>query len=232
MSKSNPKPKENKKGSVDSSQSFDCCQTPPYALDPLFPFLDALRAKLGREPIIWEPFGGKGSIARTLRARGYKVIATDILPIVSLLVDPNVVECSRNAFRWRPAQFDVIVSNPPYSIKPQVYKWLAALGCPFALLVPVETIGAGNGHALLEQIDHEQLLLDTRVDFMMPSHTDWQQGSAQFPTFWSCRGLLGKQVVYGKMKAAKAAFKRSLKPAETLDMFDSFVDQHGLAVLV
>lgn len=229
MSKA-PKPKQQKAGNKDESQSHDCCQTPPYALDPLMPYLQQLAARLGRSPVIWEPFAGKGSIASTLLRWGFSVIATDILPIVSTLVDPNLVECSRNAFRWRPSRFDVVVSNPPYSIKPAVYKWLEQLGCPFALLLPLETIGGGTLHPLYERIEHEQLLLDCRVDFMMPSHTTWQEGSAQFPTFWSCRGLLGKPVVYGKMKAAKAAFKRSLQPAETLDMFA--VEQHAYAELV
>jgi len=200
------KPKTMKAGTVDSSQSHDCCQTPPYALDPLLPYIP-------RDAVIWEPCAGKGSMASTLRSRGYTVIATDILPIVSTLVDPNVVECSRNCFTWAPADFDIIITNPPYSINRQIHERCAALGKPFALLVPVETLGMGGLHALFDEIDHEQLLLDSRVDFMMPSQSSWLEGSAQFPTFWSCRGLLGRQVVRSSIKAIKKAFKREQERA-------------------
>jgi hypothetical protein len=69
------KPKQNKAGVVDSSQSFDCCQTPPYAIDPLIPYLS-------RDLVYWDPFGGRGSIVRTMRSLGYQMIGSDILPIV------------------------------------------------------------------------------------------------------------------------------------------------------
>lgn len=208
------KPKQSKAADKDTSQTHDCCQTPPYALEPLREQLKRWELAHGRRPIIWEPCAGKGSIARTLRGWGYTVIATDILPIVSLLVDPAVVECSRNFFKWQPEHFDIIITNPPYSINREIHERCAALGVPFALLVPVETLGMGGLHALFDAIDHEQILLDSRVDFMMPSQSSWLDGSAQFPTFWSCRALTGRQVTRFSIKQIKKAFKREHERAQ------------------
>jgi len=199
-----PKPKTNRKGDKDTSQNYDRCYTPPYAIEPLL-------AYLSRDLVIWEPCAGAGDLARALRSRGYTVIATE-------LVDErrDGVIGGKNFFTWAPDHFDIIITNPPYSIKPAIYARCEQLGCPFALLVPVETIGSGDLHPLFERINHQQLLLDSRVDFKMPSHMTWLEGSAQFPTFWSCRGLLDKPVAYGKIKALKKAFKREQKRLQLL----------------
>jgi hypothetical protein len=85
------------------------------------------------------------------------------------------------------------VTNPPYGIK---YDWLErcySLGKPFALLLPVETLGAKRAQALIAKYGMEQLLLSRRVDFYMPNKGN--AGSAQFPTFWWCYNVLPQQII-------------------------------------
>lgn len=172
------KPKINRAGHPQESNTFDRCQTPAYALDPLLPYLRP-------EWTVWECAAGAGRLSRALS------------PHVAAVVDSDLLD-GRNFFTWQPTHFDAIVTNPPYSIK---FDWLArcyALGKPFALLVPVETIGAAKAQRLMEHYGHEQLLLDKRVNFTMPIKGD-AGSSAQFPVMWLCHQLLPAPFVYGRI---------------------------------
>jgi hypothetical protein len=173
------KPKTNRGGDPQKSNEFDRCQTPPYALDPIL-------ASLRREWVIWEPASGEGNIAHALTGRGHSVIASDILT-------------GRNFFEWQPDHFDCIVTNPPYSIK---YQWLErcySLGKPFALLLPVETIGAARAQKLFERYGYEFVFLDKRVNFKMPMK-GYEGNGAQFPVMWITSGLnIGRAVTFGKI---------------------------------
>lgn len=183
------KPKVNRTGGIDQSVPFDRCQTPAYALDPLLSYL-----KPGWT--IWEPAAGEGNLVRALQSHGFNVIASDLL---TDCIGDGVIG-GRNFFTWQPPHFDAIVTNPPYTVKFDWYRRIYDLGKPFALLLPVETLGAHQAQMLYRRHGHEQMLLNKRVNFKMP-HKGWQSGewrsTAWFPTFWSCWQMLPDPVVYG-----------------------------------
>jgi hypothetical protein len=70
---------------------------------------------------IWEAFYGDGKSAEYLREMEHFVISAD-------------VDFFKNDFG------EIIVSNPPYSIKKKVFERLEILDKPFILIVPVSTI--------------------------------------------------------------------------------------------
>ncbi len=161
-------------------QGFDACQTPAYAIDPLLPFLP-------RRWHIWEPASGEGLLVEALYDSGFKhVIASDLLTGSSF-------------FDFAPAHWDALVTNPPFSLK---YRWLERcyqLAKPFALLLPVETLGAKTAQALFEQHGLELILLDQRVNFKMPNK-GWEGGGAQFPVAWFTHGLgTGRTLTFGHL---------------------------------
>lgn len=171
---------------------MDNCQTPPYALAPLLPYLP-------KDDSYWESAAGEGVLVRAMRDAGLWTTATDISyhPIANFLGGYSP------GFRWSKQ-----VTNPPYGLK---FAWLKRsyeLGKPFALLLPVETLGASKAQELFKQYGAEFLMLDARVDFKMPNK-GWDS-SAQFPVMWVCWNILPEQVVYSSIKAEKAAFKKSL----------------------
>lgn len=170
------KPKTNKRGKTNESQNYDRCWTPAYALDPLLPHLPAGK-------VIWEPACGSGNIDGVLRRAGHAVVSSEL-------------QCGQDFFRWQPPMhWDILVTNPPYSIK---FAWLERcfqLGKPFALLIPVETIGAKKAQKLFTRYGYEWMLLDKRVNFEMPIQ-GYEGHGAQFPTFWCCSGLLPQQVMF------------------------------------
>lgn len=174
------KHKENKAGNSRKSQSYDRCQTPYYALDPLLPFIK-------KNWVIWESAAGEGKVALKLLASGLKVITSDLLD-------------GQNFFDYTPGIcWDCQITNPPYSIKYQWLKHSYYLGKPFALLLPIDTIGAASSQRLFEKFGVEIILLNKRVNFKMPNK-GYNGGGAHFATAWYTYGLgIGQQLTFAKI---------------------------------
>src|SRR3954453_16543930 len=100
--------------------SPDDFQTPPSALKPLYQFLMPTWT-------VWECAAGKGNLVGQLRARGYKVIASDILTGHDFLLHEP----------FKP--YDFIITNPPYAPKQAFLERAYELGKPFAFLLPLTT---------------------------------------------------------------------------------------------
>jgi len=171
--------KANRAGDEYIPQGYDACQTPPYAIDPLLPYLD-------RDWTIWEPAQGEGLLVEALYDSGFSsVTGSDLLT-------------GGNFFEYQPPAWDALVTNPPFSLK---YKWLERcyqLGKPFALLVPVEMLGAKTAQELMKNYGFEVMLLNRRVSFKMPNK-GWEGAGAQFPVMWLCWQLLPEKVVFGEI---------------------------------
>lgn len=177
MANSN-KPKNNYAGDTKKVSSYDVCQTPPHALEPLYPLID----KTFDDPIIWEPACGPERIIQdTLyHLTTFRVIGTDLL-------------YGNNFFEYQPKTWDMQITNPPWSIK---YKWIQRsfeLGKPFALLVPYETTAAAIFQRLADEYNDnpwsiEILAPERRINFKMPNK-GWNGSSAQMPTIWLTWGL-------------------------------------------
>ena len=169
-------------------QGYDACQTPPYALEPLLPYIR-------NDMTIWESAAGEGSLVEAFYDAGIKrVLISDMLS-------------GENFLEYEPGErWDCIITNPPYSLK---YDFLARcyeLGTPFALLVPVEIIGSGKAQALMQQYGFEIMLLSRRVDFKMPN-AGWSGSGSPFPTLWLCWQLLPAPIMFGDISLdVKKAF--------------------------
>lgn len=160
------------------SDPRDRCYTPAYALDPLLPYLP--------QGTIWEPAAGEGHLVRALNAQGRTVHASEIVR------GENFFE-----FKSPPAGAVAQVTNPPFSSK---YHWIEhsyALGLPWALLLPLETLGAWSAQKWFRQYGVEVLLLNKRVNYYMP--IKGIEGTANFPSVWLCWKLLPAPIVYGNI---------------------------------
>ena len=144
----------------------DDFQTPPEALYPLLPYLK-------KDWTIWECAAGKGNLVREFEKRGYRVVASDILTQKDFLF-------------WRPEHFDVIVTNPPFSLKQEFLERCYNLKKPFALLLPFTTFEGKKRQALFKEYGVQVIFFDRRINFTTPSGTG---GGAWFPVCWFCFGL-------------------------------------------
>ena len=91
--------------------------TPPYAVDPILKYVP-YGAK------VWCPFDTEESLfVKMLRSKGCDVIATHII------TDEDFFSINLDC--------EYIISNPPYSLKNEVFERLFNIGKPFAMLVGV-----------------------------------------------------------------------------------------------
>lgn len=173
-----------------ASDPRDRCYTPAYALDPLLPYLSG---------VVWESAAGDGHLVRALQSAGRKVYASEIARGVNFFTHTPPVE-------WA-----VQVTNPPYSSK---YHWIEhsyRLGRPWALLMPLETLGAWSAQRHFRQHGVELLLLNKRVNFYMPN-MGLSGGGANFPVAWFCWKVLPAPIVYGSIVP---------RADEQLELFDA-----------
>lgn len=99
--------------------------TPYYAVDPIVKYLP-------KEKVIWCPFDEEWSaFYKHLSELGYQVIR-------SSLID------GKDFFTYEPENWDIIVSNPPFSIKDKVLKRLYSFQKPFAILLPLNSLQGKN----------------------------------------------------------------------------------------
>lgn len=149
--------------------------TPAYAVEPVLKYL-----KSGT--VIWCPFDMPDSAyVQVFQEHGYKVIASHI-------------DTGENFFYYEPKEhYDVIISNPPFSIKDDILKRLAELGKPFAVLFPIPTLQGQARFPYLKDIQY--LGFDKRINYYMnKNYTEVQRG-VSFGSCYLCRDFLPKDLI-------------------------------------
>jgi len=145
---------------------FDDLYTPRSAVIPILEILP-------KDKIVWECCDDGGSdISTVLRENGYTVISTDIKTGFDFLKDTPDFE------------FDMIVTNPPYSLKTKFLEKCYSYDKPFALLLPLTTLeGIARGN-LFRKYGINVLVLDSRVGYIKEKHSPWFNSSWFFWKFF------------------------------------------------
>ena len=130
---------------------FDEIDTPVSAVDYLIPSLKHYLAGIP-DPTIWEsaiPRDRPSTLGQHLKRHGFTVLGR-----------------SRDFFTAQPAfSYDVIVTNPPFSLKE---KWVARtmeFGKPWALLLPIGALGVRRSYLNVFLSECQILLPPRRIDF-------------------------------------------------------------------
>jgi len=101
-------------------KKLDHYNTPLYVWKMLLDYLD-----LGKDTIIYDPFYNNGIAKTYLGKLGYN----------------NVIHENEDFFEnYDKYKYDIILSNPPYSIKQNILKVLYKIDKPFVLIVPTAII--------------------------------------------------------------------------------------------
>ena len=185
------KPKQTQIKDKTKVSMMDVCQTPPHALEPLYPYIS-------KDRIIWESAAGPEQlIVGALYDNGYdNIIATDL----------SYGE-EYNYFTYEPENYDLQLTNVPFSLKYDWIKLAFERGLPFAFIVPYETTFAKEFQVLFARYNNnpyyiEVLSPERRINFKMPfmgwGIKVWDEfkqkfvskgESAQMPTMWLTWGL-------------------------------------------
>ena len=135
--------------------------TPEYAIKPLLPFLK-------KDMLIWECAWGGGSLAKHLKKRGFKVIGHKHEDFLKYNTGLNQ---------------DIIITNPPYSLKDEFLKKCFYFNKPFALLMPLTTLEGLKRGELFRKYGIQLIIPNRRINFETPSG---KGGGAWFQTAWFC----------------------------------------------
>lgn len=151
--------------------------TPSYAVHPVLEYLDV-------GSTIWCPFDtDESEFVKVLKDKGFKVIHTHIFDGTDFFTT-DVPNC------------DYIISNPPYSIKGEVFKRLYDIGKPFAMLVNFQGLfDHKDRFEMFKRNNVELLYLSPRVNYFTPDNRTKASG-VPFQSGYVCSNLIGKQLEF------------------------------------
>ena len=156
--------------------------TPPYAVKPIIKYLKP-------HSTIWCPFDTEESnYVKMLHEAGYDVIATHI-------------DSGGDFFKIEPPKCDYIISNPPFSLKQQVFQRLFEIGTPFAMLVGV--VGLFESQTRFEMFrdnDFELMYFNKRISFFKDYADNKSTFNLPFSSVYVCHHVLPKQIVFEEIR--------------------------------
>lgn len=151
--------------------------TPEYAVKPILKYIP-------EGANVWCPFDTEHSNYVKMISKTNNVVFTHL-------------ESGIDFFNYEPQDYDLIISNPPYSIKGEVFKRLFELGKPFAMLVGV--VGLFESQKRFEMFREnkfEIMYLNRRVSFYKDHFDQTPSLNPPFSSVYLTSGLLPQQIVF------------------------------------
>ena len=189
----------------------DECYTPRYGVEPLLEFLDlfVIRkfapveskiptsqsfssatclpcpstsqpvASLRQKLIIWTPFDDENSeFVKVFTESGYKVIHSHISE-------------GKDFFTYEPEEWDVMISNPPFTNKSNIFKRALSFNKPFALLMKITWLNDGTPANVFRDRELQILSFNERMTFR-----NQPQGKISFLSAYFCYNFLPKNFLF------------------------------------
>jgi hypothetical protein len=152
-------------------QINDEYETPTYAFEMLKSFEPFLENK-----IVWDPF-----VSETKEAAS-RILSC--FPKIKKIIHSKEFDLLQD----RNPEFDIIITNPPFSCKKLVWEKLLTLNKPFCLLVPLETLSRKYITKEIEKINKDLLIIfpQQRVNFIPLEKIKKKQSNSPFHSVWIC----------------------------------------------
>ena len=166
-----------------TTRDSDEVYTPAYAVKPIIKHISTF---FNDDSIIWCPFDEEDSnYVIELKKAGYTVIATHI-------------NNEQDFFDYEPKQYDLIISNPPFSLKDKILKRLNELNKPFAMLLPLPTLQGQKRFQYLK--DCQALIFDKRINYYKNKETKEIQRGVAFASIYICKGILTNDLIFEELE--------------------------------
>ena len=161
-----------------TDKTSDEVYTPLYAVKPLIKYLTHFTT-------IWCPFDTEDSeYVKCFQQIGKNVIYSHI-------------QFEQDFFSYEPKEYDIIISNPPFSLKDEIIKRLYELNKPYAILLPLPSLQGQTRFPYIK--DCEALIFDKRINYYKDkSKTEVQKG-VSFASFYLCRNFLPEKLIFEKL---------------------------------
>ena len=163
-----------------TDKASDEVYTPAYAVKPIIKYIK-------QSDVVWCPFDLEASeYVKLIRQNGNQVIATHI-------------DNGQNFFEYEPKEsYDVIISNPPFSIKDDIIKRLYELDKPYALLLPIPSLQGQKRFPFMK--DCQALIFDKRINYYTDIEKKEIQKGVSFGSFYLCRKFLPKDLIFEELE--------------------------------
>lgn len=153
----------------------DDCYTPFYAVEPILKYLP-------KDKIIWCGFDEEWSAFCTLLTeRGYKVVHSSL-------------EEGKDFFNYEPKEWDIFISNPPFSKQDKILERLFSFNKPFALLLPIKSLQGKARYKLFKQ-SIQLMFFDGRVNYHTRGNLENYTPRNHFASGYFCRNLLPNNLI-------------------------------------
>ena len=170
--------KAEKQGEINPNDEF---YTPNYAIEPLLKHLKP-------NSKIWCPFDtDQSNFVKLLEKEGHNVFNSHISEGLDFF-DADKEKCK---------SFDYIISNPPYSIKAEVFQKLFELQRPFAMLVGV--VGLFESKKRFEMFRDnkiEVMYFDKRISYFKSYDDQKPSLNPPFSSVFLCSNVLENVIVF------------------------------------
>ena len=164
-----------------SAGKNDEWKTPRYAVLPVIKYI-----KPGS--VIWCPFDleDRSEYVKILREAGFKVICSHI-------------SNGQDFFKYEPNEkWDIIISNPPFTGKREIFERAMSFGKPFMLLMSNTWLNDSAPKAVMGN-DMELLMFDKRIEFINKDGEICKRGIT-FSSSYYCRGVLPRAIICEKLE--------------------------------
>ena len=125
-------------------------------------------------------------------------------------VERSSLEEGQNFFEFEPTEYDVIISNPPFTQKDAVLKRLYEPGKPFAILLPLNSLQGVSRYKYFKQ-GIQILTFDKRIGFHNPENMKEYKKGSSFATAYFCKDVLPKDLIVEELKEYQKALKEEEK---------------------
>lgn len=153
----------------------DECYTPRYGVEPLLEFLEPYKNK-----IIWCPFDDENSeFVKVFKEEGYQVVYSHI-------------KYGQNYYTYEPDNWDVMISNPPFTNKAEIFKRALSFNKPFALLMTITWLNDATPAKVFKNKELQILSFNERMEFKNRN----QKKQISFLSAYFCFNFLPKNFLF------------------------------------
>ena len=156
-----------------SGGSNDECYTPDYGVKPILKYIP-------KDAVVWCPFD-------TSQSQFVKQIEQQNEVIYSH------IGTGRDFFVYEPYEWDVMVSNPPFTNKRKYFERALSFNKPFALIMTNTWLNDSAPAKLFKDRDLQLLMFDKRMKFISPDGRD--NDKITFSSSYYCWNMLPKQII-------------------------------------
>ena len=164
-----------------SGGNNDECYTPDYAVQPILEYIP-------KDVTVWCPFD-------TEESQFVKQISKTN-PVTYSHLDKG-----QDFFQYQPSEWDIMISNPPFSNKRKFFEKALSFNKPFALIMTNTWLNDSTPKILFKDKDLQLLMFDKRMEFVNPNGQ--VNNKITFSSSYYCWNFLPKQIIMKTLNKPK-----------------------------